>query len=135
MRYLIAADAILLAHALFVAFIVLGLLLIFLGGLSDWSWVRNFWFRLAHLAGVAVVVAQSWLGAACPLTTWEMQFRAQAGAATYTGSFIAHWLEFLLYYRAPDWVFAALYTAFGLLVVASWVIVRPRAPSWPGRFR
>ena len=129
MRYLIAADAILLTHALFVAFIVLGLLLIFLGRLRDWSWVRNFWFRLAHLAGVAVVVMQSWLGAVCPLTTWEMALREKAGDAAYTGAFIAHWLEFLLYYRAPDWVFAAVYTAFGLLVVASWVIVRPRVSS------
>jgi len=127
LRYLIAADAILLSHALFVAFIVLGLVLVYLGKFYQWSWVRNPWFRLAHLLGVGVVVAQSWLGVPCPLTTWEMAFRAKAGDATYTGAFVAHWLEFLLYYRVPDWVFVALYTAFGLLVVASWFVIRPRA--------
>jgi len=126
LRYLVAADAILSIHALFVAFIVLGLVLVLLGGLRGWSWVRNPWFRLAHLGGIGVVVGQSWFGVICPLTTWEMDLRARAGDATYAGAFIAHWLEVLLYYRAPGWVFVAAYTAFGLLVVASWVVVRPR---------
>jgi len=132
---LIAADAVLCVHALFVAFIVLGLLLVLLGGARAWSWVRNPWFRWAHLAGICVVVAQSWFGVVCPLTTWEMALRARAGDATYAGDFIAHWLEVLLYYRAPDWVFAAVYTAFGLLVAASWVLVRPRALFHRGRVR
>jgi len=134
-RYLIAADAVLFAHALFVAFIVLGMLLIFAGWFRRWSWVRNFWFRLVHLLGVGVVVLQSWLGAKCPLTSWEMQLRAKAGGAIYSGAFIAHWLESLLYYRAPDWVFVAVYTVFGLFVLASWSCVRPRAPCRGGRFR
>ena len=64
--------------------------------------------------------------AICPLTTVEMALRARAGDATYTGSFIAHWLESLLYYQAPAWVFAACYTAFGAIVFGSWFWVRPR---------
>jgi len=128
-RYLIAADALLFIHVLFVAFVVLGLLLVVLGGFRTWSWVRNPWFRWAHLTAVCVVVAQSWFGAVCPLTTWEMAFRMRAGDATYAGAFLAHWLDVVLYYRAPDWVFAAVYTAFGLLVVASWIMVRPRGLS------
>jgi hypothetical protein len=55
-----------------------------------------------------------------------MNLRTIAGDQTYTGTFIAHWLGQLLYYRAPDWVFVLLYTAFGALVVASWFWVRPR---------
>ena len=54
-----------------------------------------------------------------------MQLRAQAGEAIYSGAFIAHWVESLLYYRAPGWVFALVYTLFGLLVVLSWFLVRP----------
>ena len=34
----------------------------------------------------------AWIGMICPLTTWEMALRAKAGDATYSGSFIAHWL-------------------------------------------
>jgi len=124
--YLAAADGILFVHVLFAAFVVLGLLLILAGGAFSWSWVRNPWFRRAHLAAIAIVVLQSWFGRICPLTTWEMALRARAGDAVYTGSFIAHWLERLLYYEAPAWVFAVVYSAFGLLVVLSWFRVRPR---------
>ena len=125
--YLIAADAILLVHALFVAFVVLGLLLIWLGKLLAWSWVLNPWFRLLHLIAIAVVVLQAWFSVLCPLTRWEMALRTKAGDAVYSGSFIAHWLETLLYYQAPAWVFIVLYTLFGGLVLASWIWVPPRS--------
>ena len=124
--FLLAADAILLLHVLFVAFVVIGLLLIFLGKARGWSWVRNPWFRSAHVAAIGVVILQSWLGVICPLTTSEMALRSRAGDAVYSGSFISHWLETILYYQAPAWVFAVCYTAFGAVVVASWFWVRPR---------
>lgn len=124
--YLIAADALLLVHVLFVVFVVLGLLLIFAGKLFAWPWVYNFTFRCAHLLAIVIVVLQSWLGVICPLTIWEMSLRAKGGEAVYTGSFIAHWLQTLLYYRAPEWVFILLYTLFGALVIASWYWVRPK---------
>ena len=126
LTYLLAADAILLVHALFVMFVVIGLLLILAGKPLGWSWVRNPWFRAAHLAAIGVVILQSWLGVICPLTSWEMALRAKAGDAVYSGSFIAHWLEAVLYYRAPAWVFTLVYTAFGALVLVSWFWVRPR---------
>jgi len=128
-RYLIAADAILIVHALFVAFVVFGLLLVVAGRLRGWRWVRNRWFRLTHLIAIAVVVLQSWLGSACPLTTWEMALRGRAGGVAYSGAFIAHWLEAILYYTAPAWVFTVCYTAFGLAVLASWFWVPPRRPG------
>ena len=124
--YLLAADLLLFMHVLFVAFVILGLVLVIVGKLADWSWVRNPWFRLAHLAAIGIVVLQSWLGAICPLTTWEMALRERAGEAVYTGAFIAHWLETVLYYRAPEWVFILAYTVFGALVVFCWFWVRPR---------
>jgi hypothetical protein len=73
--YLLAADLLLFAHALFVVFVVSGLLMIIAGRLLSWSWVRNPWFRLAHLIAIGVVVLQSWLGQVCPLTIWEMALR------------------------------------------------------------
>lgn len=120
------ADAVLLTHALFVAFVVLGLALILAGKWRSWRWVCNPWFRWAHLVAIGVVVVQSWLGLICPLTTLEMALRQRAGDASYAGSFVAHWLESILYYRAPWWVFVVAYTAFGLAVVATWIWVRPR---------
>jgi len=123
--FLVAADAVLLTHALFVVFVIFGLVLILAGKLFSWSWVRNRWFRLAHLTAIGVVVLQAWLGVICPLTTWEMELRSRAGEAVYAGSFIAHWLQELLYFQAPAWVFITCYTTFGLLVILSWFWVRP----------
>lgn len=124
--YLIAADAILVVHSLFVSFVVLGLVLILVGKLWSWSWVHNFWLRIAHLVAIGIVVLQSWFGVICPLTVWEMVLRTKAGDAVYTGSFIAHWIGQLLYYQAPAWVFGVVYTLFGALVIVSWFWVRPQ---------
>ena len=125
--YLLAADMLLLTHVLFVAFVVFGLLLILAGKLFSWGWVRNRIFRLAHLIAIGVVVVQSWFGVICPLTTWEMALREKAGDVVYGGTFMSHWLETILYYNAPAWVFVVCYTIFGLLVVVSWFWVRPSA--------
>ena len=95
----LAADVILLLHVLFVGFVVLGLALIAAGGLFGWSWVRNPWFRLVHVVAIGIVVVQSWFGAICPLTIWEMALRSQAEGATYTGTFISYWLGRMLYYQ------------------------------------
>jgi hypothetical protein len=126
MPYLLAADAVLLLHVLFVAFVVVGLLLILAGRLLSWGWVRNWWFRVIHLGAIGIVVLQAWLGVICPLTRLEMYLRDKAGDTTYAGSFVSHWLEAILYYRAPAWVFAVAYTLFAIVVVMSWVWVRPR---------
>ena len=127
--YRVLADAVLLAHVAFVAFVVVGQLLILAGGWRGWRWVRNPWFRTAHLAGIAVVVAQAWLGIICPLTTLEMWLREKAGpeaGAIYEGGFIQHWFQRILYLRLPLWMFTAGYTLFALAVVWSWWKVRPR---------
>ena len=127
--YSLVADAILVTHVLFVAFVVLSLILIFVGKFLSWQWVRNPWFRVTHLLGIGVVVVESWFGFICPLTTWEMDIRSKAGVTIYESSFISHWLNELLYYQAPSWVFVVCYTVFGGLVLSSWFLVRPRAFS------
>ncbi|MBD3641638.1 MAG: DUF2784 domain-containing protein [Marinobacter sp.] len=126
--YLLLADSLLVLHVLLVAFVIFGLVAVFLGRLLYWRWVRNFWFRVTHLVVIGIVVLQAWLGVLCPLTVWEMELRERAGAAGYEGSFIQHWLQSLLYYSAPEWVFVLAYTVFGGVVLASWFLVRPRRP-------
>ncbi len=127
--YYVVADAILITHVLFVVFVVLGLILIFVGKFLSWHWVRNPWFRVTHLLGIGVVVLQSWFGVICPLTIWEMDLRSKAGETVYEGYFITHWLNELLYYQAPSWVFVVCYTVFGGLALSSWFLVRPRVFS------
>lgn len=118
--YQFAADAVLLIHAGIVAFIVFGLILILVGGIKGWAWTGNKWFRLAHLAGIIIVVFQAWLGIYCPLTILEMWLRQQAQTASYQESFIQFWVQRLLYYDVPLWMFAVAYTIFGALVVMAW---------------
>ncbi|MGH9380655.1 MAG: DUF2784 domain-containing protein [Thermoanaerobaculia bacterium] len=120
------ADLVLALHVLFVAFVVVSLVLILIGGVRGWSWVRNRRFRWLHLAAIGVVVAQAWLGVVCPLTNIEMRLREVSGGTSYKGGFIAYWLGRLLYFDAPDWVFTAAYTAFGVAVASAWLLVPPR---------
>ena len=124
--YRALADMVLLLHFTFVAFVVGGLLLILIGGFRGWRWIRNPWFRAAHLLGIAVVVVQAWFGVICPLTTLEMNLRARAGDEAYHGTFVAHWLRKMLFHEAPLWAFAVCYTIFGLAVIGSWWKFRPR---------
>jgi hypothetical protein len=119
------ADAILVLHVGIVLFVVLGTGAIVLGAMRGWSWVRGFAWRLAHLLLMGVIALQAWLGALCPLTVWEQALRRAAGQPAYAGSFIAHWLSRLIFYRAPWWAFVAAYTAFATLVLALWRFVRP----------
>jgi len=125
MSYTLFANLILILHVGFVLFVVGGLVLIVLGNLCHWRWVNQWWFRLVHLGAITVVVAESWVGWACPLTTFEQWLRTRAGDASYSGSFIEHWLQELLYYDAPNWVFLLIYSLFGLLVLASWWLFPP----------
>lgn len=123
---ILLADTLLVVHFLFVLFVVFGLLAIYLGHFLHWRWVKNRAFRILHLAAIGIVVLQSWLGVICPLTVWEMALRDKAGGASYSGSFVQHWLQQLLYYTAPDWVFILLYSGFGCLVLVSWLLVPPQ---------
>ena len=125
--YLGLANLVLVLHVAVVLFVVGGLVLIALGNWRRWRGVNAWWFRLAHLAAIAVVVAESWFGIVCPLTTLEAWLRVRAGAPVYGGSgFIEHWLQRLLYYDAPAWVFTLGYTAFALLVALAWWRFPPR---------
>ena len=56
----------------------------------------------------------------------ELLRRAQAGDAIYPGAFVAHWIQGILYYDVPAWIFALAYTVFAMLVIASWFWIRPR---------
>lgn len=124
--YTLLADVILALHVGIVVFVVLGLILVLVGGVRGWRWVRNLWFRLAHLGTIVFVAVQAWLGELCPLTVWEQQLRAAAGQEAYGESFIEHWLSRLLFFDAPWWVFVAAYTGFALVVALTWWWLPPR---------
>jgi hypothetical protein len=116
------ADAILVVHFLIVLFIVGGLLLVWIGAAMDWRWVRDPWFRYAHLGAIAFVAAEAVLGIACPLTVWEDLLRGGVRAE----SFVGRWVRSLLYYNAPEWVFTVAYLAWAAATLATLRLVPPR---------
>ncbi len=116
------ADLILIVHFTFVLFVVGGLPAIWIGAALGWPWIRNFKFRAAHLAAISFVALEALLGIACPLTVWEDALR---GTLTET-SFVARWLQRLLYYSYPEWVFTCAYLLFALAVAITWWRVPPR---------
>lgn len=119
------ADLILIVHFGFVLFVVGGLALIWVGAAAGWRWVRNFRFRIAHLAAIGFVAIEAVAGVWCPLTVWEAQLRGYAADK----SFVAQWLHRILFYDFPEWIFTTAYVAFALVVGASWWAVRPRSAS------
>lgn len=129
------ANAVLITHVGVVLFIIGALVLTLIGVACKWEWVKNFWFRAVHLAGIGYIAMQAWLGVVCPLTTLELWLRGRAGQAVYEGDFIAHWLRQLMFYEAPPWVFIAAYSAFGLLVALAWVLAPPVRPCILRRLR
>ena len=134
MPHALLADLVLALHLGVVAFVVGGLVAIVLGGLRGWPWSADPRFRLAHAAAIGFVVAEAWIGLACPLTTLEMALRRRAGGTAYAGGFVEHWLQRLLYWDAPAWAFTLAYTLFGLLVVlAGWRFPPRRRRPGPRR--
>lgn len=117
-----AADALLVLHFAIVLFIAGGLVLTWAGAALGWAWIRNPWFRYVHLGAIAFVAAEALAGIACPLTAWEGMLRGDMRAE----SFIGHWVQRLLYYRAPEWVFTSLYLAWAAATLVTLRLVPPR---------
>lgn len=122
------ADGVLCLHVGFVAFVVLGLAFVWIGHGFGWRWVDRRGFRWLHAGAIAIVVAQAWLGAACPLTVLEYALRRHAGDSRLGEGegFVAGWLGRLLYWDAPAWVFTLVYSLFGLAVLATMRRFPPR---------
>jgi hypothetical protein len=127
----IQADLVVMLHALYVAFVVLGMGAILIGVALGRGWARDFWFRVFHLLAIGVVVAQVFLGIRCPFTAWENSLRARAGQATYPGAFLGYWAHRLIFLDAPPWAFTVGYCLFGLAVLIVFVLAPPRRPGRP----
>jgi hypothetical protein len=103
--YRLGADALVLLHAGFVLFVVLGSLLV------RWR-QRIVWAHLAALAwGAGIEIA----GGICPLTPLENQLRQRGGQAGYGGGFVDHYLLPALY---PDGLTHRVQVVLGLAVLA-----------------
>ena len=120
MSYRLLADLVLIVHAGFVAFVVLGALLAL-------RWPRIAW---VHVPVVLWGAGIEFLGGICPLTPLENHWRRSAGELGYPGGFVEHYLMSALY---PDGLTRQVQLALGALVllvnaaIYTWVFWRRRS--------
>jgi Protein of Unknown function (DUF2784) len=116
----IAADAVLLAHGAFIAFVLLG------AGLL-WRWPRIVWLHLPAAAWGAYV---EFSGKLCPLTPLENRLRHAAGEQGYSGGFVEHYLLPLIYpeglTRETQWLLGAVVLLVNGLLYGLWLRRRRR---------
>ena len=109
MWYLFAADLVLVAHLLFIGFVVGGSFL-------AWRWPRLIWVQLpAMVYGVLVEL----VGFACPLTGLQKYLLHRGGQAGYHGGFISHYLIQVIY---PPGLTRGIQVGLGLFVVLTAVV-------------
>jgi hypothetical protein len=104
MLYQRLADLVVAAHALFVAFVLLGGLLV----------MRRPRLARVHVPAALWGVLIEFVGIICPLTPLEVELRRRGGAAGYEGGFIEHYLEGVLY---PSGLTPRLQVWFGTLAL------------------
>ncbi|MFS8976560.1 DUF2784 domain-containing protein [Cupriavidus necator] len=98
------ADLVVVAHGLFILFVVAG-------GLLVLRWPRVAWL---HLPAAAWGVLIEWFGWICPLTPLENTLRKAAGQAGYSGGFVERYLLPLIY---PPGLTPAVQLWLGLVVL------------------
>ena len=108
--YVALADAVLVLHLAYVAFIPLG-------GFLALRRPRVLWL---HAAAVLVGLVSITVGFDCPLTTWEQSLRRRGGQRAYTDGFVDHYLTGHVYPHGYAW---AVQVVFGVCVLVSYVLV------------
>jgi len=106
----LAADAVLLLHLLFIAFALLGGVLVL-----RWHWLA--WLHLPAVLWAVTVESLQWL---CPLTPLENALRQAAGQAGYSAGFIEHYLLPIIY---PAGLTHAIQLGLAALVVLANLLV------------
>jgi len=98
------ADALVVFHLAFVAFVLAGAVLV----------PRRPWVAFLHAPALvwgALVELNAWI---CPLTPWEQRLRSLAGQRGYEGGFVEHYLIPVLYPAGLD---ARIQLVLGLVVI------------------
>ena len=122
MAYELAADLTALTHFAFLLFIIFGALL----GRRKRVW------RYLHLASMVYGVMIEVFYWHCPLTYLEQHLREKAGAESFQGGFIAHYLNEIIYINAPQWsliLAAVVVLAVNLGLYVCWHRLREDSPS------
>lgn len=117
MIYRALADLVLVLHLGFVLFVVLGGLLV----------IRWPWLAFLHAPAVVWGVLIEFGGWVCPLTPFENWLRVRGGQAGYSGGFIEHYIQPVLYPHGLTRATQIVLGSVALLVnVAAYAVARSR---------
>jgi hypothetical protein len=110
--YSLLADAVIVVHFLFIAFVVAGGLLV----------MRRPWVACLHLPAAFWGAAIEFTGGICPLTPLENHLRSLSGGSAYSGDFIEHYLVLVIYPAhltvSTQYILGGLVIAVNLIVYA-----------------
>jgi len=101
----VTADFLVIVHFAFIAFVILGGLLVF-------KWRRVAILHVPCALWGVVIMLNGW---GCPLTPLERYFREAAGGVGYTSGFIDHYVMPLIY---PAGLTRGMQISFGVIVIA-----------------
>ena len=105
-----------LVHFSLAIFITLGFIIFPVGYKLGCTWIQNWSLRLFHLLIMGVITAETVVGLTCPLTAWELSLRS----IDHSGSFVAYWIERILFSNLSQQLFILLYSLCFLWVVFLW---------------
>jgi hypothetical protein len=124
--YRFLADALVALHLVWILFMLAGFVLVLWGVLFKRSLLNWFWFRTFHLIGIIYVAALSIQEKLCPLTVWENLLRNKAEpTAAYSGSFIIHYIEKLVYPEIDPVLLQAATLFLGVISVLAYLLFPP----------
>ncbi|WP_298138052.1 DUF2784 domain-containing protein [Acidiferrobacter sp.] len=109
------ADAVLVVHFAYVAFVASGYVLIPAGVWRAWRWTRSARYRVLHAAAIGYVALEQLYGITCPLTRWEYRLRGGTGTPH---AFVPRLFQEILFHEWPPAVFTGLY-----LGLVAWALV------------
>ena len=115
----VAGDLVAVVHAGFAVFVLGGFFLIVPGELLGWGWVRNGWFRYAHLGAAVFTAVRVWLGMTCPLWILEDWVRGSS-VPVYDG--LTQACHRLCFRGAPQRGFRIKATVFAALVLGQMIL-------------
>ncbi len=118
MVYKLFADLAVFIHFLWILFLIFG---------AIWG-RRHLAVKVLHLAGLAFAFVLHLFSLVCPLTHVEIYFRALADPrGAYSGSFIIHYLDRLIYIAVPSIYLLVLTVALCIFNLVVYLWRRPPA--------
>ena len=118
------ADLLMLAHAGYSLFVVLGLMIILIGMVLGWRWIHTRYFRAVHLAATIFLMVRVWIGLACPFSAAENVLRSRITAPCPLGGAFHDVFHYCAFRGTTPNYFAGCTTLFGVLSLVVFALSR-----------